>query len=340
VACGAAAEYDLWLEMAMDIEVKGKDLITTQEWSVAEIGRLLELAAELKRDRAEGRLHRPLDGKTLYMIFFDASTRTRNSFETGMTQLGGHAIYLSPDRMQISHGENAKDTAGVLSRYGEGIAIRHCTWGEGNDYLREVTRWATVPVLNMQCDIYHPCQILADLMTIREKLGTERRLKLGVAWTSAPNYVRPISVPQSLILLMPRFGIDVTLAHPPEFRLMPEIIERAGANAAEAGSVFEVSDRFEDAFDGADAVIPKSWGPLLHTGDVAEGIELIGAYPDWRCDARHMAMGAEHILYMHPLPADRGREVTDEVIDGPHSVVYDQAENRLHVQKALMALTM
>jgi N-acetylornithine carbamoyltransferase len=324
----------------MGASLKGKDLITTQEWSVEEIGRLLELAAELKRARAEGRPQRLLENKTLYMIFFDASTRTRNSFETGMTQLGGHAIYLSPDRMQISHGENAKDTASVLSRYGEGIAIRHCTFGEGNDYLREVARWASVPVLNMQCDIYHPCQILADLMTIREKLGVERRLKLGVAWTSAPNYVRPISVPQSLILLMPRFGIDVTLAYPPEFRLMPEIEEQAKGNAAEAGTTFEITNRFEDAFEGADAVIPKSWGPLLHTRDVAEGLELIGRYPSWRCDARHMALGQNEMLYMHPLPADRGREVTDEVIDGPQSVVYDQAENRLHVQKALMALTM
>jgi N-acetylornithine carbamoyltransferase len=324
----------------MGASLKGKDLITTQEWSVEEIGRLLELAAELKRARAEGRPQRLLENKTLYMIFFDASTRTRNSFETGMTQLGGHAIYLSPDRMQISHGENAKDTASVLSRYGEGIAIRHCTFGEGNDYLREVARWASVPVLNMQCDIYHPCQILADLMTIREKLGVERRLKLGVAWTSAPNYVRPISVPQSLILLMPRFGIDVTLAYPPEFRLLPEIEEQARGNAAEAGTRFEITNRFEDAFDGADAVIPKSWGPLLHTRDVDEGLELIGRYPSWRCDARHMALGQNEMLYMHPLPADRGREVTDEVIDGPQSVVYDQAENRLHVQKALMALTM
>ena len=176
-----------------------------------------------------------LVAKTLYMIFFDASTRTRNSFETGITQLGGHGIYLSPDKMQISHGENAKDTANVLSRYGEGIAIRHCAFREGNDYIREVAEHASVPVISMQCDVYHPCQILADLLTIREKHGNNTRgLKLGVAWTSAPNYVRPLSVPQSLILLMPRFGIDVTLACPPEFRLMPEIEEQAKANA-EAG---------------------------------------------------------------------------------------------------------
>jgi ornithine carbamoyltransferase len=326
--------------MTVETELKGKHFITTQEWSVEQIESVLRLAGELKRARAERRATRLLEDKTLYLIFFDASTRTRNSFETGMTQLGGHAIYLSPDRMQISHGENAKDTACVLSRYGEGIAVRHCASGEGNAYLREIARYASVPVINMQCDVYHPCQVLADLLTIREKLGTRRGLKLGVAWTSAPNYVRPISVPQSLILLMPRFGIDVTLAYPPEFRLTPEIEAQARKNASEAGTRFEVTHRFEDAFADADAVIPKSWGPLVATRDRAEGLALIEKYPGWRCDRERMALGKEDVLYMHPLPADRGREVTDEVIDGPHSVVYDQAENRLHVQKALMALTM
>ena len=321
--------------------MKGRDLITTQDWTVEELGLLFAKAKELKRAKAAGRPTPLLPAKTLYMIFFDASTRTRNSFETGMTQLGGHAIYLSPDKMQISHGENARDTANVLSRYGDGIAIRHCAIDEGNAYLTDVASNASVPVLNMQCDIYHPCQILADYLTIMEKFGEENRgLKLGVAWTSAPNYVRPLSVPQSLILMMPRFGIDVTLSYPPEFKLMPEIESQARANAEAAGAKFEITHRFEDAFEDADAVIPKSWGPLVSTRDVSEGLQLIDKYPSWRCDSTHIALGKKHLIYMHPLPADRGREVTDEVIDGPQSVVYDEAENRLHVQKALMALTM
>ncbi len=321
--------------------LKGKHFITTQEWTTDELETIFALAQELKLARATGKPTPLLAGKTLYMIFFDSSTRTRNSFETGMTQLGGHAIYLSPDKMQISHGENAKDTASVLSRFGDGIAIRHCAYGEGNAYLREVARWSRVPVINMQCDVYHPCQILADYFTIREKFGANTRgLKLGMAWTSAPNYIRPISVPQSVILMMPRFGIDVTLAYPPEFRLMPEIEAQARANAEAAGATFEIVHDFAEAFRNADVVIPKSWGPLLTTQDRAEGLSLIDKYPSWRCDAAHMALGKRHLIYMHPLPADRGREVTDEVIDGPQSVVYDQAENRLHVQKALMALTM
>ncbi len=324
----------------MQTKLKGKDFITTQDWAQNELETVLALASELKLAKATHQETPYLRAKTLYMIFFEASTRTRNSFETGMTQLGGHAIFLSPDKMQISHGENARDTANVLSRYGEGIAIRHCIYGEGNAYLREVAEHASVPVLSMQCHVYHPCQILADLLTIREKHGQTKGLKLGVAWTSAPNYVRPLSVPQSLILLMPRFGIDVTLAYPPEFKLMPEIEDQAKKNAEQAGAKFEISHRFEDAFKDADVVIPKSWGPLVHTQERDEGLRLIEKYPDWCCDGERMALGKENLIYMHPLPADRGREVTDEVIDGPQSVVYDEAENRLHVQKALMALTM
>jgi ornithine carbamoyltransferase len=324
----------------MDAPLKGKNLITTQDWKTDELETLFALASELKIAKREGRPTPLLAAKTLYMIFFDASTRTRNSFETGMTQLGGHGIYLSPDKMQISHGENARDTAKVLSRYGDGIAIRHCAFGEGNAYLTEVAKHADVPVLSMQCDVYHPSQILADYFTLRERFGNTKGLKLGVAWTSAPNYVRPLSVPQSLILLMPRFGIDVTLAYPPEFTLMPHIEKQAAANAKEAGTRFEITHEFEGAFRDADAVVPKSWGPLVTTQDVSRGIGLIEQYPSWRCDKSHMALGKKRMIYMHPLPADRGREVTDEVIDGPQSVVYDEAENRLHVQKALMALTM
>ncbi|HWI62956.1 MAG TPA: ornithine carbamoyltransferase [Symbiobacteriaceae bacterium] len=321
--------------------LRGKHFITDQEWSKEELEMVFDTADELKRDFALGRPHRYLPDKTLFMIFFDNSTRTRNSFEAGMTQLGGHAHDLTPDKLQISHGENAKDTASVLSRYGHGIAVRHCAYREGNQYLRELAKYSRVPILNMQCDIYHPCQVLADLMTIRERFGKNTRgLKLTVAWTSAPNYVRPMSVPQSLIMLMPRFGIDVTLAAPKEFALMPETVATARQNAEEAGVKFEIVDDMEEGFQNADIVIPKSWGPLTFTTNKAEGIDLIKKYPSWKCDSRMMSLAKKHAIYMHPLPADRNYEVTDEVIDGPQSVVYDEAENRLHVQKALMALTM
>jgi len=321
--------------------LRGRHYLTDMDFTCEELEMVFDLASELKRQFALNVPHRLLQDKTLFMIFFDKSTRTRNSFEAGMTQLGGHAHDLTPDKLQISHGENAKDTANVLSRYGHGIAIRHCSYQEGHAYIREVAKHSKVPVINMQCDIYHPCQILADLMTIRERFGKNTRgLKLGVSWTSAPNYVRPLSVPQSLILMMPRFGIDVTLAYPPEFRLMPEIEQQARNNAHEAGARFEIVHDMEAAFRDADVVVPKSWGPLVHTQDKQEGLDLIARYPGWCCDGRMMALAKKHAIYMHPLPADRGREVTDEVIDGPQSVVYDEAENRLHVQKALLALVM
>jgi N-acetylornithine carbamoyltransferase len=325
----------------MEPSLYGKHFISTQDWSRDELELLFTLAADLKQKRRNGIPTPLLPAKTLYMIFFDSSTRTRNSFETGMTQLGGHGIFLSPDTMQLSHGESLKDTAIVLSRFGDGIAVRHCTYGRGNHYLSEIAAHASVPVISMQDDVYHPCQILADYMTVREKFGTHTRgLKIGVAWTSAPNYIRPLSVPQSLILMMPRFGLDVTLAHPPEFALMPDIVAQAQHNAEEAGVTFKISHSFDEAFENADIVVPKSWGPLVHTQDENDGLALIDKYGGWVCDERVMALTNPDSIYMHPLPADRGREVTDAVIDGPHSVVYDEAENRLHVQKALLTLVM
>lgn len=325
----------------MQTQLRGKDFIATREWSRDELETVFDTAFALKRRFALGEPTRLLADKTLFMLFFFSSTRTRNSFETGMTQLGGHAIFLDPDKTQISHGEGPKDTGTILSRYGHGIAIRHCDWKVGNGYVREMAKYATVPVINMQCDLYHPCQILADYMTIREKFGLDTRgLKIGVAWTSAPNYVRPQSVPIELIQFMPRFGLDTVLAYPPEFRLPPEEEEHARRFAREAGVKFEIVNDFDEAFRDVDIVIPKSWGPLVHTTDKKEGLALIEKYPNWRCEQKHMSLANKHAIYMHPLPADRGREVTDEVIDGPQSVVYDEAENRLHVQKALMALVM
>jgi len=325
----------------MQTKFKGKHFITTQDWSIQELKTLFALTKRLKLEHATGNFQNYLNGKSLGMIFFDPSTRTRTSFEAAMTQLGGHSIFFAPQTMQISHGEGSFDTARVLSGYLQAIAVRFCKYGEGNRYLEELRSAASVPIVNMQCDVYHPAQILADYFTITEHFGENTRgLKLGVSWTYAPNYMRPVSVPQSLILMMPRFGIDVTLAHPPEFKLMPHILEQAQKNAAEAGVKFTVTDQMDEAFKDADVVIPKSWGPLVHTLDPKEGISLIDKYPQWICNEEKMALTKKHSLYMHPLPADRGKEVTDTVIDGPHSVVYQEAENRLHVQKALLALIM
>jgi ornithine carbamoyltransferase len=323
--------------------LKGRDYITTQEFTEAEIETMLAVSADLKR-KFRGRVpHRYLPDQTIFLMFFDKSTRTRNSFEAGITQLGGHAHFLTADVMQVSHGESPKDTGVILSRYGHAIAIRHdLVPGEGNAYMREVARWADVPVINMQCDVDHPCQTLADLMTIREKLGDGLRgRKLAVTWAYAPSYAKPLSVPQGLIMLMPRFGMDVVLAHPPEYKLMPETMQAAAENARRAGVKFETADSMDQAFRDADVVIPKSWGCLDTMGsDPQESLRIAKQYRHWICDAEKMKLAKPGALYMHPLPADRTNEVTDEVIDGPQSVVYDEAENRLHTAKAIMALTM
>ena len=325
----------------MSKPMQGRDFITTQEWADHEIEMLLETSSDLKRKFYRDEPHALLRDKTLFMMFYEQSTRTRNSFEAGMTQLGGHAHDLTPDKLQVSHGETAEDTARVLSRFGHGISIRNCEWGQGNKFIRSVAEMSSKPVINMQCDIYHPCQAVADLMTIREKFMNEvRGRKIVVSWTYAPSYVRPISVPHSEILLMSRFGLDVTLAHPPEFKLMPEIMAQAEANAKKAGTKFEVVDDMDAAFEGAHVVYPKSWGCLIHEPDREAAVQHIEKYPEWICNEERMAIADPSAIYMHPLPASRGAEVTDAVIDGPQSVVWDEAENRLHTAKALMALTM
>jgi N-acetylornithine carbamoyltransferase len=328
------------MEAPVQTHLRGRDLITLQEWTRAELDDVLELAFELKRQRAAGTPHPLLRDKVLAMLFFFSSTRTRASFEAGMAQLGGHAQFIESRTTQIAHGDTAKEIGEILGRYNDGIAIRQVDWGTGNAYLRDVAEASRVPVLNMQCDIYHPHQALADLMTIIERFGDPRGRTIDVSWAYAASYQKPLSVPQSLILLMPRFGLNVRLSHPPEFALMPEVLEQAKENAREAKVGFEVVHDFEEGVRGADVVYAKSWGALLTTTDEQEGAAIIDRYSDWITDERRMSMAGPDAVFMHPLPADRNVEVTDEVIDGPRSIVYDEAENRLHGQKAVMALTM
>ncbi|HEY7792783.1 MAG TPA: ornithine carbamoyltransferase [Gaiellaceae bacterium] len=320
----------------------GRDFIETLDWTVEEIEEALAVAGELKNEFKEGRPHRLLPDKTLFMLFLDKSTRTRNAFESGMTQLGGHAIYLDAERTQVSHGESPKDMGIILSRYGHGLAIRHdLAPYKGNAWMREIARWADIPLINLQCDVDHPTQTLADLMTLREHRGDNLKgLRVAVTWAYAPSYAKPLSVPQGLATLLPRFGLDVVVAHPPGWDLMPEVRERAEAAAAASEGSLTFVDDLEEAFKDADVVYPKSWGRLDAFADEQAALAESARYRDWICDARRLSLARPDALYMHCLPADRGHEVTDEVIDGPQSVVYDEAENRMHTGKALMALTM
>jgi N-acetylornithine carbamoyltransferase len=325
----------------MQTDLRGRDLISTQDWTKEEIETLLDVAWDLKRKRATGEPHALLRDKVLAMLFFFTSTRTRISFEAGMAQLGGHAQFIDHTTTQISHGDTAREIGQIVGRYTDGIAIRQCDWGVGNQYINAVADASRAPVLNMQCDVYHPFQILADMMTIMEKFGRDVRGKtINVSWAYASSYQKPISVPQSLILLMTRFGMNVRLTHPPEYKLMPDIITQAEDNARQSGGAFEQVDDFKAGFDGVDVAYPKSWGALLTTSDDAESARIGQQYMDWITDDACMARANDNAIYMHCLPADREIEVRNSVIDGPQSVVYDEAENRLHVQKAAMALTM
>jgi len=329
-------------------KLRGKHFITCEDWTIQEINMALDVARDLKRQFAMGQPHRLLQDKTVFNIFFEQSTRTRNSMEAGITQLGGHAHDLTPDKMQLSHAESPKDTAMVLSRMGHAIACRNCFYGIGNKYLNELAKWASVPVLSLQDDIYHPMQVIADLLTLQEYFGTNLKgLKITVSWAFASSHAKPLSVPQSQILLFARYGTQVTVAAPKEFPLKTEIVNQAKIHAHENGGSLKFTDDMDAAFENAQVVIPKNWGGFAHFDSFVDDEEHwremkahLEKHRDWICDSRRMKLAAPDVKYMHALPADRGHEVTDEVIDGPAAIIYDEAENRLHTAKAIMALTM
>ncbi len=336
-------------------QLKGRDYIETQDLTRDELDLLLDTTTELKEKYHRGEPTLLLPNQTAFLLFFDKSTRTRNAFEAGMTQLGGHAHFLDADVTQISHGETPPDTGRILASMGHGICIRHdLVLGEGNRYMREMAEAVDVPIVNMQCDVDHPTQTLADLQTIREKFGNDLSgLKIAVSWAYAPSYAKPLSVPQGLITLMTRFGMHVSLAHPPGYNLIDRTVGAARGNAEASGGKFEIVDDMDAAFADADIVYPKSWGVydlMLARHDAKTPAEIDenqraclvknDLYKDWICDERRMGLAKTQAIYMHCLPADRGSEVTDEVIDGPQSIVFQEAENRLHTAKAIMSCTM
>ncbi len=334
------------------MDLKGKHFLTCNDWTKEELDVVFNKAFELKDKFYKEEPHLHLLHKTLFMIFFEQSTRTRNSMEAGMTQLGGHAHDLTADKMQLSHGESAKDTAIILSRMGHGIASRNCFYGIGKDYLFEMAKYSAKPVMSLQDDVYHPFQGLADLMTIFEKFGKNTKgLKVTVSWAYADTHAKPLSVPQSQILLFPRFGIDVTVAHPEEFPLSTFIVEKAKKNTEEGNGSLKFTNDMGAAFEGADIIIPKNWGGFGKYG-VQEYLDNeeeckkemksnLEKYHNWICDRKKIELANKNVKLMHALPADRNHEVTDDVIDDENiSVVFDEAENRLHTAKAIMSLTM
>lgn len=320
----------------MNGKLKGKHFVTLRDWSNDEIDLLLDVAADLKRNFYMDVPTPYLPYKTIFLMFFEQSTRTRNSMEAGIAQLGGHANFLDTSTMQISHGEVAKDTAVILSSYGHGIACRNCNWEEGNKYISDMAKHASRPVMNLQCDLYHPMQGVADMMTLKEKFKDTEGIKVSIIWTYATSHKKPISVPLTQCLLFTRYKMNVTLAYPHGFELPDWVIEEAKENAEASGGSFRISHDIDEAFEGADVVIPKNWGSWSSKQPDVD----IEDFKYWKCTEERMNLANKDVYYMHALPADRGNEVEDEVIDGPHSIVYQEAENRLHTAKAVMALTL
>jgi len=329
----------------------GKDLITTQEWTLEELKTVLDYAKDLKNQYHTGTLPPILDRKTLFMLFYSSSTRTRCSFESAMTCLGGHAQMLSPDTMRLKEGEAIGDTGKMFDRYGHALGIRILEkavgyiYGQGNKVLRDYAKACRIPVINMADDMYHPCQALTDIMTIQEKLPNYEGKKFVFSWAYSKHARSWCSV-QEAILASTRFGMDTVLAYPEGFDIDPQVIEWCKQNAADAGQDFEITHDVKEAYKGAHVVYPRCW---TSTACINVGMDKFGEaneqklhdqHKDWICNQELMDLTARNSLYMHCLPVFRGEEATDEVVDGPHSVVIDEAENRLHTQMAIMALTM
>jgi ornithine carbamoyltransferase len=297
-----------------------RDYVNENDWSPAAIEGLLDLAARLKEGPAAYRS--ALAGKSLAMIFEKSSTRTRVSFEAGMFQLGGLGMFLSARDLQLGRGEPVSDTARVLSRYADGIMAR--TYAHAT--VEDLARNASVPVINGLSDLLHPCQALADYLTIRERFGGTRGFPL--CYVGDGN-----NVAHSLLLTGAKLGARVAVVTPPGFEPAGRIVEAARKTAAETGARILVTHALEDGLSGARAVYTDVWASM---GQEAEAAERARKFESYRITAKVFSMAAPGAIFLHCLPAHRGEEVDAAVIDSPASAVFDQAENRLHAQKALL----
>ena len=302
-----------------------KDLLSVYDLTVEEIETIFQKTGELKKMHQQGTSYHPLEGKTLAMVFEKPSTRTRVSFEAGMYQLGGHALFLNPQDTQLGRGEVIADTSRVLSRYVDGIMIR--TFAQ--ERVEEIARFASVPVINGLTDLLHPCQILSDIFTIWEKRGRYQGLK--VAYVGDGNNVANSWINGAL-----RLGFDLWLACPRGYEPNEKILSRA---QEEGSSQTVITHDPKEAVEGAHVINTDVWASM---GQEGERTERIKAFQDqgYQVNADLLRWAQEDVLVLHCLPAHRGEEITDEVMDGPHSAVFDQAENRLHVQKAILTLLM
>lgn len=297
-----------------------RDFINLAEYSSRDLLSLLDLAERLKKNKRK--ISGQLRGKTLGLIFQKPSNRTRVSFEVGIHQLGGHGVYLGPDEINLGKREATSDVAQTLSRYVDGIVART----HSHQDIVDLARYSTVPVINGLSDLFHPCQAMADILTIRENFGTLTGLKL--AYIGDGN-----NVCHSLLVACAKFGIDMAVAAPKGYFPSEEIFRSTQGIAHHAKSRITLTNNPEEAVNGAHVIYTDTW---VSMGQEAETKARLKIFKNYQINAK-LAVGADtNFIFMHCLPAHRGQEVTDDVIDGPHSVIFDQAENRLHAQKAIL----
>ena len=308
------------------MSMKGKDVLDLLSLSPAEVEEIFRLTADLKQKQKAGIAHPLLQGKTLGMIFQKSSTRTRVSFEVGMYQLGGLALFLSANDLQMGRGEPIKDTGRVLSRYLDGIMIR--TYAQKD--VEELAAWSSIPVINGLTDSHHPCQVLADLFTVREKRGELKGLKLAFLGDG-------FNMANSLMEGGARTGMHIVIATPPGYEPKPEIVARAQQAAEETGGSVTVSNDPRQAAVDADVLVTDVWSSMGHEAEHRARLKAFGGYS---LNSAMMAIAKPKAMVLHCLPAHRGEEISDELFEAHADEIFEEAENRLHVQKAIMALVM
>ena len=306
--------------------LKHKDLISIHDLEIGEVALILDVAAKLKRKQKKGEPHQYLKGKSLAMLFSKASTRTRTSFEVGFYQLGGHPIYLSDDASQIGRGEPVKDTARVLSRFVDGIMIRTFS----HESVIELAKYASIPVINGLTDLLHPCQALTDMFTIQEKMKVLKGRKM--VYVGDGN-----NMAHSLMYACAKVGMNMVCACPKGYQPDPHVLAEAQEDAAHAGCTITVEEDVMKAVKGADVLYTDTWASM---GQEEEHDARKKIFAPYQINAELLAAARPEAIVMHCLPAYRGEEITDDVIEGPQSVVFDQAENRKKEKKAIMALLM
>ncbi|USB32817.1 ornithine carbamoyltransferase [Paenibacillus sp. YPG26] len=310
-------------EANASLNLKGRDCVELTDFTTEEIQYLLDLAIEIKKKHKNGEEYQPLKGKTIGLIFEKSSTRTRVSFEVGTYQLGGHALFLSKNDIQLGRGETISDTAKVMSRYLDGIMIR--TFGHNN--VVDLARHATVPVINGLSDLAHPCQVLADFQTVLEHKGTLKGLKL--AYVGDGN-----NMAHSLMIGGAKLGVHVSIASPEGYEPDQQVVAQAKEIAESTGAKIEVLRSPEEAVKDADVIYTDVWASM---GFEEEQKAREAAFQNYQVNAELAKHAKPDYLFLHCLPAHRGEEVSEDVIDGANSIIFDQAENRLHAQKALLA---